>query len=197
MLLVMYAVVNIQFLRKPKKQAVILALTSVATPQAMFNRPLPANGKIPIPTQRTKRRGTTPEGVANAEAPIFGMMPRLTAATTAGRFGPNKSQHTKGTHMRKLIQRFWLWLARLAYQQACKNDPSNKIPDGIPGIRDHKAHCTGYEPRKPQPLDWRTCAGDGHYLCGECCHRDPRSIQPIQPEFVELADVESHSRGNQ
>lgn len=54
------------------------------------------------------------------------------------------------------------------------------VPDpkfGLPGVRDSKAPCEGFEPvvRKRvlgvvQPA-WEDCDTDGHYLCDECLHR--------------------------
>ena len=44
-------------------------------------------------------------------------------------------------------------------------------PDGIPHRRDPDNPCPAYEPRDYRPGDWGDCETDGHYLCGECCHR--------------------------
>lgn len=68
---------------------------------------------------------------------------------------------------RKLL----LWLLRFSYknlQLAVKNGNGN-LPDGIPTVRDIFNQCTGYAPRKRNPMvDHFECGGDGHYLCKEC-----------------------------
>lgn len=65
-------------------------------------------------------------------------------------------------------QRFWLWLMRLAYRKVVI---VTQVPDGVPTVRSMDAPCPGYSPRKPHLYDWQDCETDGHYLCGECCHR--------------------------
>jgi hypothetical protein len=49
----------------------------------------------------------------------------------------------------------------------------DKLPVGIPGIRDPDNRCAGYTPRKrlvsDAPAD---CESDGHYLCNECVFKN-------------------------
>jgi len=67
----------------------------------------------------------------------------------------------------KLKQRLWLSVVRFAFRRAAFQ--AAFAPDGVPGIRDRRAKCTGYAPRKSQPADFE-CIGDGHHLCAECAH---------------------------
>lgn len=63
----------------------------------------------------------------------------------------------------------WRAVARFAYRRWVRHgDPK---PTGIPGNRDPDAPCTAYAPRPWREGDFRDCMTDGHYLCGECCHR--------------------------
>jgi len=68
-------------------------------------------------------------------------------------------------------KKFWLWLCRLAYKKLdleVKNS-NGTLPDGIPGLRSVGYECSGYAPRKRDPIkDYYECNGDGHYLCKEC-----------------------------
>lgn len=66
---------------------------------------------------------------------------------------------------------FWKWLCIFAYRRCA--EPVTRAPDGLPGIRDRLNRCGVFEPRPRQPGDFRDCAGDGHYLCKECCHYQP------------------------
>jgi hypothetical protein len=46
-----------------------------------------------------------------------------------------------------------------------------RIPDGVPGIRDIENPCKCYSPSERTPIlgeDALGCQGDGHYLCREC-----------------------------
>ena len=42
----------------------------------------------------------------------------------------------------------------------------NRIPDGVPGIRDQNSPCEMFKPGVPS--EYGCCLGDGHYLCYEC-----------------------------
>ena len=64
-------------------------------------------------------------------------------------------------------QKFYKWLLRFSYRKL--QHEITKLPDGIPGIRDIEAKCTGYSPRKLSFGEFAECEGDGHYLCRECC----------------------------
>lgn len=68
-------------------------------------------------------------------------------------------------------QDFWAWLARFAYRRWAK--PVEKMPMGIPGNRDPDAPCAAFAPRPKRSNDFGDCQTDGHYLCGECCHKVP------------------------
>lgn len=46
---------------------------------------------------------------------------------------------------------------------------SDRMPTGIPTLRDPDARCAGFAPRRRTGCDW-DCRGDGHYLCSECAH---------------------------
>lgn len=68
--------------------------------------------------------------------------------------------------------KMYMWLIRFAYRHLRVAQPT--LPTGIPGIRDPEAPCTGYAPRKRNAGDaLPTCETDGHFLCKECCFRNP------------------------
>lgn len=67
-------------------------------------------------------------------------------------------------------QKFWLWVMRFAYRRTVI---ITAVPDGVPTHRSMDAPCSGYMPRKATLQDWISCQTDGHYLCGECCHKEP------------------------
>lgn len=67
---------------------------------------------------------------------------------------------------------FWLWLCRFSYRRLAHKKLST-IPVGIPGMRDPQHKCTMYAPRPPIAEDWKSCQGDGHYLCAECAYFKP------------------------
>ena len=71
--------------------------------------------------------------------------------------------------MQQLWRWFWRAVCRFAYRRWAV--PDGEKPVGIPFNRDPGNPCSSYEPRKWKPGDWRDCMTDGHYLCGECCHR--------------------------
>ena len=78
----------------------------------------------------------------------------------------------------KIEINFWLWLCRFAYKQMKK--PIDKLPVGIPSMRDPDDRCSGYTPRKrllgDAPAD---CLSNGHYLCGECAFFDKEGYEEI------------------
>lgn len=62
---------------------------------------------------------------------------------------------------------FWLWLCRFSYKRM--RIAVDKLPVGIPGMRDPDHKCAGYAPRKRMAGDASNeCESDGHYLCKEC-----------------------------
>ncbi len=66
--------------------------------------------------------------------------------------------------------KFWLWLCRLAYRKM--KISQNKLPVGIPGMRDPDNKCEAYTPRKkPISEPSAICETDGHYLCIECAFK--------------------------
>lgn len=68
---------------------------------------------------------------------------------------------------------FWLWLCRFSYKKM--NIVVDKLPIGIPGMRDPDNRCAGYAPRKRIFGDANNdCMTDGHYLCKECAFRNDR-----------------------
>lgn len=70
--------------------------------------------------------------------------------------------------------KFWLWLCRLAYNKM--KISVEKLPVGIPGMRDPDAKCAGYSPRQRLINDAQAdCDTDGHYLCKECAFRNQNS----------------------
>ena len=69
------------------------------------------------------------------------------------------------------LQPFWKWIAIYAFRRWAQ--PNARKPDGIPFNRSPDSECTAYEPRKWQIQDFNDCNTDGHYLCRECCHRNP------------------------
>lgn len=73
------------------------------------------------------------------------------------------------------MKRIWKSIALFAYRRWADGEP--KKPLGVPGNRDPDAVCTSYAPRKWEFNDWRDCQTDGHYLCKECCHREPSTQQ--------------------
>lgn len=44
------------------------------------------------------------------------------------------------------------------------SENDDRVPDGLPGIRDQNSACKEYLPGEPRG----ECCGDGHYLCLEC-----------------------------
>lgn len=68
------------------------------------------------------------------------------------------------------MKSFWRWLALFAYRRWA--GPEQQKPVGVPGNRDPESPCESYAPRPAHMRDWGGCAGDGHYLCGECAHFD-------------------------
>jgi hypothetical protein len=67
----------------------------------------------------------------------------------------------------KIEFNFWLWLCRYSYRRMKVS--IEKLPVGIPGMRDPDNTCAGYTPRKRLLLDVAAdCETDGHYLCKEC-----------------------------
>lgn len=70
------------------------------------------------------------------------------------------------------MKRFWRWLCRFAYRRWAL--PFTQKPCGVPFCRDPDSVCIYYEPRPLLLGDWNDCGSDGHYLCAECCHLDPR-----------------------
>lgn len=64
------------------------------------------------------------------------------------------------------------WLLRVAVRIAHRRwNDSERIPDGIPGIRDVDNPCKCYSPSVALRIlgqDAPGCQGDGHYLCREC-----------------------------
>lgn len=71
------------------------------------------------------------------------------------------------------------WMLRLAARVAHRRwNPRERIPDGIPGIRDVKNPCEFYSPashRLALTQAAHGCQGDGHYLCRECRWHDRMS----------------------
>lgn len=71
----------------------------------------------------------------------------------------------------KINFNFWLWLCRLSYRNM--QIAVEKLPVGVPGMRDPDNKCAGYTPRKrlpgDAPADYQS---DGHYLCKECVFLD-------------------------
>ena len=66
---------------------------------------------------------------------------------------------------------FWLWLCRLSYKRM--KIAVDKLPVGIPGMRDPDHKCSGYSPRKWMQGDANPdCESDGHYLCYECAFKN-------------------------
>ncbi len=43
-----------------------------------------------------------------------------------------------------------------------------RLPDGLPGIRDIENPCDLFQPGEPH--ESATCFTDGHYICRECVH---------------------------
>lgn len=70
--------------------------------------------------------------------------------------------------IRFLWEAFWRWVCRFAFRRL--GGPQERIPVGIPTIRDPDHRCASYEPRERELRDWTGCHGDSHYLCVECCH---------------------------
>lgn len=64
---------------------------------------------------------------------------------------------------------FWVWLCRFAFRRAME---APAVPVGLPGHRDTQAKCEFYYPARGRYQYIGRCAGDGHYLCQECCHLD-------------------------
>jgi hypothetical protein len=66
---------------------------------------------------------------------------------------------------------FWLWLCQFSYKRM--KIAIEKLPVGIPGMRDPDNRCAGYTPRKrllgDVPSD---CESDGHYLCELCIFKN-------------------------
>lgn len=52
------------------------------------------------------------------------------------------------------------------------------LPTGIPGHRDPENVCTAFSPRPREVGDMATCDSDGHYLCDECCLKNPDYPEP-------------------
>lgn len=65
-------------------------------------------------------------------------------------------------------KRMALWLWRLALRLL---KPTKEKPVGIPYQRDPDSPCDFYEPSKRGQWTFGDCETDGHYLCGNCCHR--------------------------
>lgn len=67
-----------------------------------------------------------------------------------------------------LRNRFWVWLLRFAYRRI--KPILDRVPNGVPCIRDIDNPCEGYSPTKAmkEGANWHRCQGDGHYLCKEC-----------------------------
>ena len=64
----------------------------------------------------------------------------------------------------------WLWLCRFSYKKMKVS--IDKLPVGIPGMRDPDNRCPGYAPRKRMTSDANAdCESDGHYLCNECAFK--------------------------
>lgn len=54
-------------------------------------------------------------------------------------------------------------------------------PDGTPGVRDVDNSCHMFEFGAPGAI--ADCMGDGHYLCRECPHQRPETLDPPLDEF--------------
>lgn len=81
------------------------------------------------------------------------------------------------------MRRFWRFIAEFAYRRWSEGLPE---PVGVPFRRDPEAPCTAYEPRKWKLQDWDDCETDGHYLCGECCHRKGHAISEVTEALNEF-----------
>jgi hypothetical protein len=71
--------------------------------------------------------------------------------------------------MERRLARSWLGIERM--------------PDGLPGVRDVDAPCADFTPgTSPGTLRIGDCDTDGHYLCEECVHvvvrEDQREVKP-------------------
>lgn len=64
-------------------------------------------------------------------------------------------------------ERLWWCLARFCYRRVRRW--CTEMPVGTPTIRDPQSPCSVFEPGRHAGF---RCPGDGHYLCGECCHYD-------------------------
>jgi hypothetical protein len=51
-----------------------------------------------------------------------------------------------------------------------------RMPDGLPGVRDVDAPCADFTPAL-DIMRIGDCDTDGHYLCGECVHAVVRDEQ--------------------
>lgn len=69
-------------------------------------------------------------------------------------------------------RRFWKWVTLFAYRRWSRGEVPGRKPVGVPGNRDPDHPCDMYAPRERLPGEWADCMTDGHYLCGECAHRD-------------------------
>ncbi|UKJ74568.1 hypothetical protein [Azospirillum brasilense] len=64
---------------------------------------------------------------------------------------------------------FWFWLCRFSYRRV-KAMGWEKIPVGLPGMRDPHAPCIAYAPRLRLKGEIGECLSDGHYQCADCAH---------------------------
>lgn len=86
--------------------------------------------------------------------------------------------------------RAWRAIAMFAYRRWRRYGPSG-IPVGVPFNRDPDNVCRVYEPGEARDDDWVKCQTDGHYLCEECCHREPpEALGAPQAEDMEIPNAE-------
>ena len=79
-----------------------------------------------------------------------------------------------------------MYIMQLAYRKLTTYESKiteKSLPDGIPGIRDVNAKCTGYAPRKLELGEFNSCESDGHYLCEECAFYQ-HHWQPTNPYLL-------------
>lgn len=78
---------------------------------------------------------------------------------------------------------FWKALCLFAYRRWRRRE--DEIPDGIPGIRDARHRCHGYD---PGPRGGWDCQSDGHYLCRGCSHYRPAAYYDSEsPHYMKVA----------